>query len=76
MNIGKREWKRSPDRGLFVFGGGTRMSDRQLLAYMIILVVGLLPGLALSTVQYYRGKKDAYEEMECEIQKLIDRYDA
>ena len=52
------------------------MSDRQLLAYMIILVVGLLPGLALSTVQYYRGKKDTYEEMECKIQKLIDRYDA
>lgn len=51
------------------------MSENSLLVYMIILVVGLLPGLALSTVQYYRGKRDAYEEMDVKIQKIINKYE-
>lgn len=51
------------------------MSEKSLLVCMIILVVGLLPGLALSTVQYYQGNRDAYEEMECKIRKIINKYE-
>lgn len=49
------------------------MTEFNFVAYMLIGIVGLLFGLMFSKAQYYKGKRDAYETMNQEIQEVIDK---
>lgn len=49
------------------------MTEFNFVAYMLIRIVSLLFGLMFSKVQYYKGKRDAYETMNQEIQEVIDK---
>lgn len=51
------------------------MKNFDLEIYLFSLSIGLLLGLLFSRIQYHKGKRDAYEEMERKIQKMIDKYE-
>lgn len=42
--------------------------------YLFSVTIGLVLGLLFSKIQYHKGKREAYEEMEHDIQQLIERY--
>lgn len=50
------------------------MTSFNVGVYLFSILVGLVFGLLFSRIQYHKGKRDAYEEMDHDIQHLIEKY--